>query len=348
MKNHFLLIVACFSIVLSFAQEKKHSVYLIGDAGEHTQPHEALLKLKKELTNDEKSSVLFLGDNVYPNGLDLNDSNSILRMNAQLNVLKAYIGQAYIIPGNHDWDAQKRKGNKILYDQQLYVDSFLRNQSTIVNKLSGSFYPKDGLPGPHSILLADKLRLIIIDTQWFLHVFKKNTIGSKKNTEKLFFEKLDSMLLHSKNNQEQVIIAGHHPLYTNGQHSKKMQPLRFMVNYVPPFQLFGLAGLYRLFSQDIDSRHYKQFRKNMFVLFDKYDHLIYVSGHDHNMQYFNKGNDKYIVSGSGSKLSSLQKKKRFESKWESDQSTGFIRLDFYSDGSMKINAVKPNESILIE
>jgi len=348
MKNRFFFILFYLAVLSSLAQEKKYSVYLIGDAGEHTQPHEALLKLKQELNNDEKSSVLFLGDNVYPSGLNLKDSNSILRMNAQLNMLKSYHGQAYFIPGNHDWDAQKRKGNKILYDQQLYVDSFLRNQSTIENKLNGSFYPKDGLPGPHSVLLADKLRLIIIDTQWFLHVFKKNTVGSKKNTEKMFFEKLDSLLMHSKNNHEQVIISGHHPLYTNGQHSKKMQPLRFIVNYVPPFQLFGLAGLYRLFSQDIDSRHYKQFRKKIALLFDKYDHLIYVSGHDHNMQYFRIGNDKYIVSGSGSKLSHLKKKKRFESKWENDQSTGFIRLDFYTDGSMKINAVKPNESILIE
>ncbi|MBK7183276.1 MAG: metallophosphoesterase [Bacteroidetes bacterium] len=188
MKNCFLLIIACFAVVLSFSQEKKYSVYLIGDAGEHTQPHEALLKLKQELNNDEKSSVLFLGDNVYPSGLDLKDSNSILRMNAQLNILKSYVGQAYIIPGNHDWDAQKRKGNKKLYAQQLYVDSFLRNQSTIVNKLNGAFYPKDALPGPHSVLLANKLRLIIIDTQWFLHVFKKNSIGSKKILKKCFLK----------------------------------------------------------------------------------------------------------------------------------------------------------------
>jgi hypothetical protein len=269
-------------------------------------------------------------------------------MQSQLDMLKLYHGQAYFIPGNHDWDAQKRNGMKVLHNQQLYVDSFLRNQSSIENKLIGSFYPKDGLPGPHSILVADKLRLIIIDTQWFLHAFKKNTIGSRKNTENVFYEKLDSMLLDSKNKNERVIIAGHHPIYTNGQHSKKMQPLRFLVNYVPPFQLFGFAGLYRLFSQDIDSKKYKKFRKNILALFDKYDNLIYVSGHGHNMQYFVQGNDKYIVSGSGSKLSQLQKKKRFDSKWENDQSTGFIRLDFYSNGSMKINAIKSNESILIE
>ncbi|MFL5765517.1 MAG: metallophosphoesterase [Bacteroidia bacterium] len=323
-----------FLPLLLSAQSASRFVYLVGDAGEDTTAGPALLRLKEELNSHSKSTVLFLGDNVYPNGLKKGDRISEKHLLSQLQLLNDFPGQAYIVPGNHDWDGQKRTGLDRLKDEQDFVEAYMQTATTVANRSAGSFFPKNGLPGPASVMADPKLRLVLIDTQWFLQFYKKNVNGSKKKTISEFYARLDSLLSFSKAHGETVIVAAHHPMYTNGQHSKSRQPWRFLINRTP-FQLFGLLGLDRLYSQDIDQPRYKKMRKKMLGIFSKYDNVIYVSGHDHNLQCFREGSTRYIVSGAGSKLSHLQKKKRFDSVFQDDSRTGFIRLELKEDGAVE-------------
>lgn len=325
----FLLLIIQCSIVFSQSY-KPFSLFLIGDAGEDTSSGPALLRLKEQLNETPNSTVVFLGDNVYPAGLNLKDSNSIKRMESQLKILNEYKGQVYFIPGNHDWNAQKPNGANILKDQQVYVTEYLKNKTTVKNKNDKTFLPENALPGPETVMLNEYLRLVIIDTQWFLHYYKKNKTGTKANTKKIFYSILDSILNYSSLNNQKVIIAAHHPIYTNGQHSKKKQPLRFLINYTP-LQIFGLLGLNRLLSQDIEQPRYKRMRKKMISIFEKYPHQItYVSGHDHNLQLIHKDSVTYIVSGGGSKLSKIRKKKAFVSDEKNDMvqdnNTGYVEI----------------------
>jgi predicted phosphodiesterase len=321
-----------FICSVGFAQtDQKYSVYLIGDAGEDTVPGKALLMLKEKLLSNPNSSVIFLGDNVYPSGLKLKSKNSIAHLESQLQILKDYKGQVYFIPGNHDWDAQGPKGLKTLKHEETYIENYLQKNTNCANKTATTFLPVDGLPGPATIMLNEKLRLIIIDTQWFLHGFKKNHIGSVKETKRIFYARLDSLLAYSKKDNEQVIITAHHPMYTNGQHSRSRQPLRFLINCTP-LQILGWTGLNRLLSQDIAQPKYKRMRNKILSSINKYDNIIYASGHDHNLQYFKEGADNYIVSGSGSKLSPLQKKKKFDSVFQDDKTTGFFEIQYSPDG----------------
>lgn len=326
MKNSIKALFFVFFPLITFGQ-LPFSVYLIGDTGEDTIPGKALQMLEVQLLSDSNSAVVFLGDNVYPNGLILKNRISLLHLESQLQILKQYKGQAYFIPGNHDWDAQRRNGLNRLLDEQHFVTDYLKKNSNLLNKNELFFLPEGGLPGPETVMLNEKTRMIFIDTQWFLHFHKKNTVGSKQHTIDLFYTKLDSLLAFSKSNKEQVIIVGHHPLYTNGEHSRKLQPLRFLINYTP-LQLFGLLGLNRLLSQDIRQPCYRKMRKRMIRSFNKYDNIIYASGHDHNMQCFKEGNNKFIVSGCGSKLSKLKTKKTFASVFEDDKKIGFVKLEF--------------------
>jgi hypothetical protein len=317
-----------FSIAVQAQNEKSFSVYLIGDAGEHTTSGKALLILKEQLLNDPNSAVVFLGDNVYPSGFSVNDQASKFRLESQLEILKGYRGSAYFIPGNHDWDEQRRKGLKKVKEQQVYVNDYLKSKSAIRNK-DNAFYPADGLPGPETVMLTEKLRLIMIDTQWFLHFHKKNKIGSKKNTRVVFYKKLDSLLAYSSSKGEQVLISAHHPIFTNGSHSRRLQPWRFLVNCTP-FKIFGVCGLDRLFSQDINQPGYRRMRKKLQESLGRYNNIIYASGHDHNVQFFKEQERRYIVSGNGSKTSRL-KKQRFEAVYQDDSSTGFVKLEFDED-----------------
>lgn len=324
-----MIVFFCFIFFVAHSQNNNSfALYLIGDAGEDTIPGKALLMLKDELLAHPKSAVVFLGDNVYPNGLKKNNHESELHLESQLQILKEYKGRVCFVPGNHDWDGQKASGLKILKNEELYIKEYLSKNSNIANKPT-VFLPENGLPGPETILLNPHLRLILIDTQWFLHFYKKNVVGSKKQTKELFYKHLDSLLNLAEKNNEQVVIAAHHPLYSNGKHSKSKQPLRFLLNYTP-FQFFGLMGLNRLYSQDMQQPRYKKMRKKLLFTISNYSNIIYASGHDHNLQCFQKGegNNKFIVSGAGSKLSSLRKKKKYESVFQDDKSTGFIKIEF--------------------
>jgi hypothetical protein len=315
----FILLFLCFSV----NGQAPFSVYLIGDAGEDPVPGKALRMLEEQIRSDSNSAVIFLGDNAYPNGLKKKDPESEANLNSQLQILKGYKGQAYFIPGNHDWNAQKRDGVEVLKDQQVYVNEYISKNTSVKNPVA--FLPADGLPGPVSVMLSEDLRLILIDTQWFLHLFRKNYSGSKKETADKFFYRLDSLLNRAKENNEKVIIAGHHPMYTNGAHSKTKQPLRFLVNYTP-FQLFGLMGLNRLYSQDLAQPKYRKFRERLLRSIDAYDDIVYVCGHEHNLQCFYEKKNRFIVSGSGSKLTKLHRKKRFREVFADDKHIGFFRL----------------------
>lgn len=322
---NFIFLICSFSV---FAQESTpYLVYLIGDAGEDTIPGKALLQLKEQLILNPNSSVVFLGDNVYPSGLKKDSKESVLHLESQLQILKEYKGQVYFIPGNHDWQAQKRKGLNVLKDQEVYVEDYLKKNSAVANKEQTTFMPKNGLPGPETVMLNAKLRLIIIDTQWFLHFYKKNSIGSKKETKMLFYKRLDSLLTVAKTNQEQVIIAAHHPIFSNGHHGRRKQPLRFSINCTP-LQVFGLLGLNRLYSQDLSGPRYRRMRKKMLSSINKYDNIVYASGHEHNLQCFKENGNRFVVSGSGSKRSKLMYRKRFDSVFQDDKTTGFIKVEY--------------------
>ncbi|MCW3082882.1 MAG: hypothetical protein JWP12_248 [Bacteroidetes bacterium] len=326
-KMLFLFLFLCsVSLVAQTENANSFSVYLAGDGGEDTISGKALLLLKEQLLAHPNSAVIFLGDNAYPDGISADDKEAQKHLGSQLQILQQYKGQIYFIPGNHDWDAQGRKGLEKINAQQAYVEQYVKTNTLAANKEQHPFLPLNGLPGPETVLLKEGLRLVTIDTQWFLQVYKKNKTGSKKHTIDLFYSRLDSILNAAKLNKEQVIVVAHHPMYTNGKHSLSRQPLRFLLNYTP-FAVFGLLGPNRLFSQDIAQPRYKKMRRKMLAVFNNYDNVIYASGHEHNLQFFKEKGMRYIISGCVSKRSHLAKKKKFDPVFQDDQHTGFVELE---------------------
>ena len=74
-------------------------------------------------------------------------------------------------------------------------------------------------------------------------------------------------------------------------------------------------------------------RNKMLKSFNQYDNIVYAAGHDHNLQCFKHGKNRYIVSGAGSKLTPFNKKKKFDSVFQDDTKTGFIKIQYAADGS---------------
>src|SRR2546430_16518280 len=86
-------------------------LFLIGDAGGPAAPPGSgpvFIALRAAAGSAPHAVIVFLGDNVYPDGMP--DSAAPGRAKAervltqQLRVLQASGARGFFVPGNHDWD----------------------------------------------------------------------------------------------------------------------------------------------------------------------------------------------------------------------------------------------------
>lgn len=314
-----------------------HTFFLIGDAGNANEDkaQQTLDLLSNQLKKAGKNTtLLFLGDNIYPKGLPNTDNSPNERIIAenkltnQLKLSKNFKGKTIFIPGNHDWYS----GMKGLDRQAKFVTDYLNDKK--------SFLPRKGC-GIDDLEINRNLTLITIDSQWFLEDWDKSpTINDDCTikTRDAFFDELESIL--NKNQDKTVVLALHHPLMSNGTHGgqfsleKQLFPLEEKI----PLPVVGsLVNLIRKTSgispQDIQNKQYTLFIKRVKTLIQSQDNVIVVSGHDHNLQYINKDNIKQIISGSGSKSEAA--KAVFPTDF-SYGGNGFAALNIYENGAAKV------------
>jgi hypothetical protein len=331
-----------------------YQVFLIGDAGSPSlDVQEPALKLFQQKLEEggERSAAVFLGDNIYLYGLP--DSTHPRRafyeqrINEQLKTVENYPGRVVFIPGNHDWDDGRPNGLETVKRQERYVESYLNRGNT--------FVPDNGFPGPVSIKLLDDnddprlredIRLIVLDTQWWLHKYDK-AYGNTGDYE-LFdagdvLIELDDILKKQRN--DNLIIAAHHPLKTNGNHGGYLPP---STHLKPP--VFGsLYYLYRRvfgLPQDVHHHQYAKMVDALENLFDAYEleDLIYASGHAHSLQYHKEEgtriNHHYLISGAGSKENWVASGRGSEFIYSGN---GFMTVKYYGDGSVWMEAWAPQD-----
>ncbi|MGV4413394.1 metallophosphoesterase [Chryseobacterium sp. T1] len=281
-----------------------HTFYLVGDAGNADQDHAKLIlnQFKKQLDNaTENSTILFLGDNIYPSGLpNINHPDRKLaeaKLDDQIALVNNFKGKTIFVPGNHDWYS---KGIVGLKNQQDYITEKLNDKK--------AFSPKNSC-AIETRKIGKDIALITIDTEWFLADWEKNPGINEKcdiKTREDFFSEFENQL--NKNQNKTIIVATHHPLLDHGSHGgfysweKQLFPLE---NKIPlPFLATGI-NLMRatggITHQDLSNPNYRKLVDRLKTLLADRDNAIVVSGHDHNLQYIEKDNIKQIISGAGSK-----------------------------------------------
>lgn len=340
------------------AQKIAHTMYLIGDAGNTEAPDsmsKALALLKKKLENaTENSSVIFLGDNIYPNGMAPKSapeerSQDEYRLQAQLDILKDFPGKVFFIAGNHDWYGYGLEGLK---RQRKFIEDYLDEEAV--------FLPKPGCGDPVEIELNENLVLVLIDSQWWLENWEGETeindgcdIKSRKVFQQFFEEAIKG------NRNKNIVIALHHPPYTQGPHGGQYTlrdhifPLTAVrKNLWIPMPIVG--SLYPLLRATIGSNQdmaHPDYQKLMDILTNsarKNGSFIFASGHEHSLQYLEKDNQSFIVSGAGSKRNPTRLKATGELSYGQQ---GFAQLDFYEDGTtwLRFYAVdKPDGALIFQ
>ena len=153
------------------AAEVTDSVFLVGDAGKPSLPRhpEAELPVDRVLRNlredvmeqagglgVDRVAVIYLGDNVYPNGLVPTGVRGRKRGERILRQQITAAGPARVIflAGDHDWDIEGPRG----WDHVRAQHGFLSIQGERVSML-----PPGGCGGPERFDFGRHLRFVLID-----------------------------------------------------------------------------------------------------------------------------------------------------------------------------------------
>ncbi|MBO0359083.1 metallophosphoesterase [Hymenobacter sp. BT186] len=317
-----------------------HRVALLGDPGavatDGTDPILQLLASWQQSTGPA-GTVVILGDNVYPVGLPAPDSPARSaaekRLTALLDAVGNFPGRVVLLSGNHDWNKGRPDGYEYLLRQEAYVAEHLP---------TALYLPQGGVPGPVTLPLADGVLLVVLNTQWWVQQGARPAADPKEP-----FRQLHQIL--EANRHQRVLVAGHHPLYSNAMHGGKFTakqhvfPLTTVHKraYVPLPLIGSLLPLYRKVvgaAEDMAHPRYRKMRRRLLRVLHQFPNVIYAAGHDHNLQYFERHGGHYLVSGAGSKTAFVQKGGTATFVHEHK---GFFSVDFYDNGEVWLRTLEP-------
>ena len=327
MTRRFKLILFFLVLLIPFggaAQSGADSVtarlVLIGDAGALVNGRAPVMEaVRRHVPLDKKTTVLYLGDNLYREGLP--DEQNIYYtqyrsvLDSQVALVLNTQAKAYFIPGNHDWHNGGADGYATVLRQQRYIDQISRDNV--------KFFPEGGCPGPVTVRVSDDVILIIIDSQWWLHPSEKPGIESdcpQKTKEEVLVE-LEDIL--SANDRKLVVFADHHPFKSYGVHGGFYTWRQHLFPFTDLYRnawipLPVLGSIYPISRsvfgspQDIPHPVYADMIDRIEEVAKAHHHTIFVHGHEHNLQYIVDSNFSYIVSGSGCKIQRVSKGRKAE------------------------------------
>ncbi len=328
----------------------QYRILLIGDAGLPKQEEPVLQTLHSwTKKSPDKTSVVFLGDNMYPDGMtERKKHEAATRLGPQLDVIKSTDAHGLFIPGNHDWTNGKKVGYRALLAQEKYINDALTR--------TPKFLPQGGTPGPVMLELPESapvVRIVVLDTQWWLHKYEKPPASTDTVVNKLK-EYLDTEL--------PVIVVGHHPLQSYGIHGgffdwkAHLFPGRLAHKwlFVPVPIVGSLYPLVRWYvvksDQDLNGARYKYMVSQLNAALStrkKSPLLIYASGHEHSLQVLEGDvTDYLLVSGLGSSEKATEVS-HGDNTLFAHQHSGFMALDFLANGEVLLRVVEPTETEVV-
>ena len=339
-KSLLVIIFVLFANLVQAQDSIQTTIILIGDAGELTNGRQPVVDAaRKRVLMNEKTTVIYLGDNLYKTGLPDNSipNYAVAKapLDSQIHIAGSAKTNVYFIPGNHDWANGAPVGYESILRVQSYIDYLGNNYVAML--------PRDGCPGPVEVKISNEITLVIMDSQWWLHINDKPTVESDcpfKTKEEVLTE-LDEIL--SKNSGKLVIFATHHPFRSYGPHGGYFtlkQHIFPLTDAIPklylPLPLIGSAyPLTRAVfgtAQDLKHPLYQEMIRAIEPIVKSHPNVIYVSGHEHTLQLIKDSGYNYIVSGSGSKSNRVSKTKK--TLFASPQ-TGFATLQISKNKNVR-------------
>lgn len=292
---------------------------LIGDAGDPQPADPTLAALGRwSDAHADRTTVLFLGDNVYPAGLRAEArerDEAILRQ-----LLRSTRAHKIFVPGNHDWG--RATSPAALLEMQRFLEAHAH--------LGAELAPRDGCPGPVARELAPPggeldggLVLLIVDFHWWLLPAEARPSCAGVSDTDEFVAALRGEL--ARRAGQNVVIAAHHPLRSGGPHG----------GFTRGFWIDVGAGLYQLVGslQDLWEPSYAEMIAIVSDVLAEAPPLAFVAGHDHSLQILDGGDAArlLVVSGAGS-ASKITGVTALDETLFAHAHAGFVVVDFFAGG----------------
>jgi len=334
--------------------EVQLAVYLIGDGGEPDLSGDPVLQaLTAEVgRGTSERIVVFLGDNVYPAGLpdSTHEDRALMerRMDVQVDAALAANARVVVVPGNHDWANGGKEGWQRILNVERHIQR--RNDDRVVQ------LPYGGCPGPEMIDVGP-LRMIFIDSQWFLHGHDKPgpdqcTAGTAEDAMRLMAQQLE------ESGDRVTAVFTHHPLRSSARHGghftwkDHLFPLTAAASWAwLPLPIIGsaypISRQSGISAQDQPSSTNELYVDQMNAVFERHAPLFIASGHEHDLEVLAWDPVPYqLVSGTGYYGHTAPPQWRDESIYVAAKS-GFMRVDFLVDGRVRLEVLSVDEQATV-
>ncbi|HLV51054.1 MAG TPA: metallophosphoesterase, partial [Flavobacterium sp.] len=318
-----------------------HEVVVVGDAGNADEPQgKKLLQTVEDYlkSGTQNQTLLFTGDNIYPLGMPKETGKhrplAEEKINAQINLAQYVNGSTVFIPGNHDW----YRGLNGLIRQKDYIELKLGKKSFMPRKYRAV----------EALEITDDLTIITIDSEWFIQNWDRHPDINEESfvkTREDFFEEFRSLI--NKNQNKITLVAIHHPILTNGLHGGYFSLRKHLFPYKNvPLPVLGSVANYLLKTTgaspaDIQHSYYRMLVNRLKTLTKDQEQVVFVSGHEHNLQYIEDEGVKQLISGAGSKT---EEARSVQPTSYSSGNLGFATLKIYDNNQVDVAIHKMTEN----
>lgn len=352
MKIFFSLLFFSFHTILLFSQDSiAYRIVLIGDGGELAHGHHPIAEaVRKTIPLDSKTTIIYLGDNLYPQGLpddqQINYPQTRAILDSQLSIADGTEAKVYMIPGNHDWENGSPTGYSAILREEQYVNQ-------VLNKPNVKFYPEGGCPGPVKVSLGPDVIAVLFDSQWWLQTHDKPGIESDCDfkTKEEVLTQLDDIF--SQNSKKLIIFACHHTFKSISPHAGYYTLKQYLFPFTDmnphlyiPLPIIGAIypiarGVFGT-PQDLKHPNYANMISQIENVAKPYKNIIFAAGHEHSLQLIKDSSYNYIVSGAGSKTTRAFKGKN---SLFASSTTGFSVLEVSKNKNVRVTFYTVTDSI---
>lgn len=276
-------------------------------------------------SNGKEFTLLLLGD-IRQKNLIKEDS-----LIAFLKKIEEKNGRIIAVTGDRDWDKSSTYG----------LDTVAALEHRFNHKLGHHiFIPSKDCPGPYIKDIGDNIRIIGINSQWWLHPYRKviPVDSDCKNITKVqILDELDEAIASADGRQ--VIIMTHHPIISGGVYGGALNMIEHLFPYkhdkpnnktfLPFYGSFYMNYRRNIGeSQDMISEIYTSFIDDIDEAIRDYKNIIVCSSHEYDMEVL-KMNDNYqIISGGLLKTSKVDK---IDNTLYASDKLGYVKLEIGKD-----------------